>query len=285
MQSYISAQDLHARLSSPDLRVVDVRSVLDAEESGVDLWAAGHVPGAVHSDWIRNWGVTVNGLKGMLPPADEFHRVLAELGIGSETFVVAYDDTTLLTASRFAWALLVNGHTNVAILDGGYPAWVDAGYRVGHGSAPSRPAQTSPQSGSPDIYADLTKVRDCVASAEWTIVDCRWEAAARGSGKTIPRAKMLSSSEFLQPDGHFKPADEIATIAHSAGLDPAGPTLLYCGRGVSAAAVFMALRSVGFSQLSVYDASFEEWSRDPSNPVSPYPGAEGVAAQSPEETQ
>lgn len=256
-------------LSSPNVRVVDTRSSLDDANAGGDAWAAGHVPGAVHADWIVDWGTTRHGLDGMLLPRDEFLEMMARLNIDSETMVVAYDDMRLLTASRFAWAMLVHGHEKVAVLDGGYEAWIREGFPIAHGGNAihgAKQARTE-QGIFSQYFADTSMVHDCLASRRWTVVDCRWDNVIEASGEVIPSARRLSSDRLLTDDGHFRSAVEIAEIAESVGVPRDGPTLLYCGRGVSAAAVFVALRNAGYEDLRVYDGSFAEWKSSPSNPV------------------
>lgn len=266
---YLSAKELSDMLSSPNVRVVDTRSSLDDVSAGRDAWVAGHVPGAVHADWILDWGTTRHGLDGMLVPRDQFLEMMAHLGIDSDTMVVAYDDIRLLTASRFAWAMLVHGRERVAVLDGGYEAWIREGLPITSGGSATHPVQQarSEQGIRSEYFADTSMVHEYLASHRWTVVDCRWDNVVEASGEVIPSARCLSSDRLLTDDGQFRSPVEIAAIAESVGVPRDGPTLLYCGRGVSAAAVFVALRNAGYKELRVYDGSFAEWKSSSSNPV------------------
>ena len=42
---------------------------------------------------------------------------------------------------------------------------------------------------------------------------------------------------------------------------------LYCGGGISASAVAVALAILGRSDVVIYDGSLQEWSADPSLPL------------------
>ena len=66
------------------------------------------------------------------PRRRPFAAKMAELGIGDETLVVAYDDYDHIFAGRLAWALRYYGHDAVRILDGGWSRW------RGRGQARSR---------------------------------------------------------------------------------------------------------------------------------------------------
>jgi thiosulfate/3-mercaptopyruvate sulfurtransferase len=64
---------------------------------------------------------------------------MSALGIGSNHFVIAYDDAGGTIAARLWWMLDNLGHKGgVAVLDGGIPAWTAAGHPLGQ-SAPNYP--------------------------------------------------------------------------------------------------------------------------------------------------
>jgi len=50
-------------------------------------------------------------------------------------------------------------------------------------------------------------------------------------------------------------------------LSDASPVVLYCGGGISAAGAALALTLLGRTDVSVYDGSLEEWSKDPERPL------------------
>ncbi|NUR67878.1 MAG: hypothetical protein HOQ47_19175 [Streptomyces sp.] len=45
------------------------------------------------------------------------------------------------------------------------------------------------------------------------------------------------------------------------------PVVLYCGGGISAAGAALALTLLGREDVSLYDGSLEEWSKDPALPL------------------
>lgn len=70
---------------------------------------------------------------------------MAELGIGDDTVVVAYDDTGGLTAGRLVVMLRMLGR-EAALLDGGLKAWALAGFDIETGPCdPPLPAVFTPQ--------------------------------------------------------------------------------------------------------------------------------------------
>lgn len=265
---YLEPAALAGMLGRPDVRVVDTRASLADGPAGTDMWAAGHVPGAVHADWIEDWGVTVGGVEGMLPPPEEFAAALSRLGIGNDTLVVAYDDNSLFTASRLAWALLEHGHERVAILDGGFPAWQAAGYEISTDEADGRPEPRAYRPGSPQgLRRGMDEVRALLGRDDVTLVDCRMEETFAASEGRIPGATRLPSPSLIGENGRFKRGEAVAKLAADAGVTRDKPAVLYCGGGVSAAAALIALREAGYRDLALYDGSWSEWSRHADNPI------------------
>ena len=81
----------------------------------------GHIPEAVWLDnnWIRN----PKAPPTFLPTPQEFEALMAKLGISNTTRVIAYDERGGIYATRLWWILNYYGHSNVALLDGGWVKW------------------------------------------------------------------------------------------------------------------------------------------------------------------
>ena len=126
----VSPESLSRDLALPDVRVVDVRWVLNSPGAGRAAYEAGHIPGAVFLDLDTDLAAPEGPGRHPLPSPAAFRERLEAAGIGADDTVVAYDDTSGATAARLWWMLDDLGHERVAILDGGYPAWVAAGYPV-----------------------------------------------------------------------------------------------------------------------------------------------------------
>ncbi len=268
MNLYLDPAAVADLLDRPDVRVVDARASLADGSTGREIWAAGHVRGAVHADWLDDWGTTVDGVEGMLPAADEFATAMSRLGIDNDTLVVAYDDNALFTASRLVWALLHYGHERVAVLDGGFPAWEAAGLPVSADEADGTPRPRSfVVEARHGLRREMAEVRALLDRDDVRLVDCRMDATFDTSAGRIPGATRLPSPDLIGDDGRFKRGEQIAALAASAGVAPEGPTVLYCGGGVSAAAVLVSLREAGFENLTLYDGSWSEWSRHEENPI------------------
>ena len=135
--SLISVGDLARRLDDPEhevrLRVVDTRWYLLRPGDGRVAYDAGHIPGAIFLDLDTDLSAPpgpdhIGGLgRHPLPTPAAFAARMGEVGIGDDSFVVVYDDAGAGVAARLWWMLDALGHREVAVLDGGWQAWLAAG--------------------------------------------------------------------------------------------------------------------------------------------------------------
>ncbi|MBC8100735.1 MAG: sulfurtransferase, partial [Armatimonadetes bacterium] len=102
-------EQLNAKPEASQLRIVDIRGkVLPPTDpqpqyhSHRAAYEESHIPGAVFVDWITD--ITQAGPDHMqIAPPDKFAALMGNLGIGAQTFVVAYDDAGGMLAARLWW--------------------------------------------------------------------------------------------------------------------------------------------------------------------------------------
>ena len=192
--------------------------------------------------------------------------------------IVVYDSAGLFSAARVWWMFRLYGHQNVQVLDGGLPAWKDAGY-------PTTPAPREITKGrfkttfkSSMIATEADVKTNCETGAE-VILDARSAGRFRGvepeprpelpSGH-MPGAVSLPFTELLQ-DGKLKHAAELRQILGQV-LNPAPDgqdrkVITSCGSGVTAAIITLAMADSGFGLHRLYDGSWTEWASNPDNPI------------------
>ena len=89
--------------------------LLDLRRSGYD---AAHIPGAL---WLDPESIRdPKNAPTFLLPAEAFAQAMGQLGITSRTRVILYDDRGGLLASRLWWMLHAYGHSDVALVNGGW---------------------------------------------------------------------------------------------------------------------------------------------------------------------
>lgn len=272
----VSTAELAARLDDARTVIVDVRHDLAQREWGAQQHALAHLPGARFAHIDRDLAAAPTGRNGRhpLPAPDDAARLFGALGIGPDSEVVAYDQGTGMYASRVWWMLRWLGHDAVAVLDGGLRRWQALGLPLSRDVPAARPRQFAPRlrgAGAVDAGTVQAAARD----GAQRVVDARAAERYRGEVEPIdrvaghvPGARNHPSSSLLGADGRFLPPDELRrTLLATLDGVPPERTAVYCGSGVTACHVLLALEHAGLPGARLYPGSWSEWSRDPARPV------------------
>ena len=264
----ISADELAGRLDADpgSLRIADVRWYLKRPGDGRAAYAAGHIPGAIFVDLDDDLS-DLDGLgspgRHPLPSPAAFARTMGSLGIGSDHFVVAYDDAGGTIAARLWWMLDNLGHRDVQLLDGGIQAWVDAGHELSREVPSYEPAQLELGDGWSNIVDRETlaaRLRDV------TLLDSRANERYRGEVEPIdpaaghiPTAISAPTTGNLGADGRFLSQEGLQLRFEYLGAAE-GTVVTYCGSGASACHNILAMRLAGLDDAVLYPGSFSDWS-------------------------
>ncbi|WP_299569526.1 sulfurtransferase [uncultured Williamsia sp.] len=267
----VDVHDLAQRVASPEPPVIlDVRWRL-GDDRGHDHFREGHIPGAVYVDLDTELAGPPDPAQGRhpLPDIETLQEAARRWGVHTDNTVVAYDDNGNQSAARAWWLLRWAGLHDVRLLDGGLRAWVEAGQDLSTGDeTPGVPGTVTLHPGKlPTVDADG------VAAFRGTLLDAR--AGERYRGETepmdpraghVPGALSAPTADNLDATGRFLRPDDLRTRFASLGVDPATPTAVYCGSGVTAAHEIAALAIAGID-AALYPGSWSQWSSDPARPA------------------
>jgi thiosulfate/3-mercaptopyruvate sulfurtransferase len=275
-QTLVSAQALAAHRSDPQWRIIDCRFDLGAPESGAAAYAAGHLPGAVYAHLDRD----LSGARGPrdgrhpLPEPAAFAARLGAWGAGPGTQIVAYDDSQGLYAARLWWMARAIGHTAVAVLDGGLPAWRALGLPLDTALA-NWPAQHHPAPARWPGTVDAGQLGQLLAAGQCIVLDARSPERFSGAKEPIdpvaghvPGARNFPMARALEPGGTMLAPEALnARLSEVTEGRPAGSLICMCGSGVTACHTLLALAVAGCDGARLYPGSWSEWCRDPQRPV------------------
>jgi len=259
---------LQDHLDHPDLVIIDCRFALDDPQQGRRAYEQGHLPGAFYLDLNQDLSSPVqsHGGRHPLPRLDELVAKLEALGIKSEppTGVVAYDATKGAFAARLWWLLRYLGHDQVAVLDGGFPAW-DAAQRPLEQTLP-----VLPHTGYvvPHLRTDWVVSRDQVIQRQGQevggLVDARSPARYRGEQEpidpiagSIPGAVNRFWQDNLDAAGRFKSVTDLQ--AQWQPIPTTDESVFYCGSGVTACVNILAQAVCDRPLPKLYVGGWSDW--------------------------
>ena len=280
----IDTRELDAVLrnvSAPRLVLLDVRWRLGGP-SPAELYASGHLPGAVSVDLDRDLAAPVgDGRRGRhpLPEPGALQEALRRWGIDEESSVVAYDDADGSSAARAWWLLRWAGLRDVRVLDGGIAAWTAAGLPLTTNMPAPEPTNVVVRPGAMPVL-DATGVAELVARGG-VLLDARVEPRYRGEVEPvdpvaghIPGARSAPTSGNVDASGRFLSPKQLRERFAGLGVEPGQAVAAYCGSGVAAAQEVLALHLAGVPAV-LYAGSWSEWVADPSRPIET--GPDGAA--------
>ncbi|HLI60385.1 MAG TPA: sulfurtransferase [Solirubrobacteraceae bacterium] len=277
----ISVEELADALADPDRArrptVLDVRWDL-GQGPRPDRYAAAHIPGAAFVDLDRALAAPVgDGRRGRhpLPDPDTFVTAMRAAGVDSARPVVVYDDAGGTIAARAWWLLRHHGHRDVALLDGGLPAWTAAGRPTESGVPDAAARAPGDFDGTPGHMPtlDADQAAALAADPSGALLDARQADRYRGESEPIdpraghiPGARHRSTRDNLDSEGRFLAPRALAEAFAAVGARIGARVGAYCGSGVTAAHEVLALELAGID-AALYPGSWSEWSSDPIRPV------------------
>lgn len=263
---------LAANLHHPDLVVLDAHMAPPGTPPGTAPIV--RIVGARRFDFDGRIKDPHSPLPHMMPDDELFTREAQALGLHPHSVIVVYDRSGLFSAARAWWMLRAMGHQQVAVLNGGLPAWQAAGYRVEPEQERIIPAGTFVAAPQPGLFCDAQLVQQALDDGHRLVVDARGAARFRGEEAEprpgvraghMPGAVNLPYASLIN-NGHLLALDLLQPRV-DAVLDREVGAIFSCGSGVTACILALAAELCGYRDMTVYDGSWSEWGADTSRPV------------------
>jgi 3-mercaptopyruvate sulfurtransferase SseA len=250
----------------------------------------GHIPGAIDLDTnLLESSETWNRRS-----PEELKKTFENLGITYDTTVIlygrfSYPDTNdpfpgssagHLGAMRCAFIMMYAGVEDVRILNGGLQSWIDSGFETTTKEYKKQRVKDFgiPIPSHPEIAVDIKEAQDILKAPDKNLVSVRsWrEYIGEVSGYhyiekkgRIPGAVFGNCGSDAYHMENYRNLDhttreyhEIETMWKEVGITPDKHNSFYCGTGWRGSEAFVNAWLMGWSNISVFDGGWFEWSKN-----------------------
>lgn len=256
----VSVKWLHDNLEADNLVVLDgtIAKAFDA--------MALQIPKARFFDIKQKFSDTSNPFPSTFPSEAQFQKEARNLGINNDSVIVVYDDKGIYSSARVWWLFKAFGFESIAVLNGGFPAWKEAGLPTENMSLYEGKKGNFTAKLQKGYMLFFDDIQNASANKTHKIIDARSsarfncevpeprEGLRRG---TIPNSVNLPYTDVLE-EGKLKSKKELAKSFYMVA-EKDEDIIFSCGSGITACVLALGAEISGYQNISVYDGSWTEY--------------------------
>ena len=230
-------------------------------------FTASHIPGAANAPYPQWRGPQEN--PGALPAVEKLAALVQSLGINADTPVAIVHQGTnpadMGTATRVYWTLKSLGLTDLAVVNGGFAAWIAAGLPTSSVADQIAPSSFVPQ-WSDKWRVSTTEVETLVSEGSARLIDARPEGFFKGLQSSAGRPGTIRGAGNLSFESWFdgnrlKDMPQRSSILSSYPMAESPLTVSFCNTGHQASVNWFVMSELqGVPNTRLYAESMAEWS-------------------------
>lgn len=255
----IEADELLTKLHDATMRIFDATILFfrkESEPTAHEQYLEGHIPGAAFFDH-QNFSDSSSDYMYMVLPEADLATQIGEIGITEESEVVFYTSGMLPCATRAWWILRYAGHDNVRVLNGGLSAWEKAGGKIEQGGSEYEAAKFESRL-RPTLFASKEEVE--AAMEDGGVCTVNTLSLESYQQAHIVGSSLLPCTDLMHEMASFLPNDKLESRLKEEAQHER--IITYCGGGIAATVNAMAHLLAGNKNVSVYDGSMDEWTKE-----------------------
>ena len=260
--SLVSAQWLHENFNAENLIIFDASMKPVGNVAAPQTIA--YIPNSLRFDFDEHLREHNTPFPHMMPTPEFFTEEMQKMGVNQDSAIVVYDNVGVYASPRAWWMFRTMGHDNVAVLDGGLPAWIGAGYETSSTLATSSLRGNFASHPRPESFVDSRAVTHALSDSAFSVLDARSAGRFHGQepeprvglrGGHMPGSVSMPFGE-TQINGVMKSP---ALLREMFAKYQNKKLIFSCGSGVTACILALAAEQAGLKELAVYDGSWAEW--------------------------
>ncbi len=270
----ISSKKLNESINEKRIIIIDVRSI--------EEYSKGHIINAINIPEIFTYLP-----EGLTTPTEKedfinfYKDIFSKAGVGSNDTVVFYENRFTLMSPRGLIILKYLGHNeeNIKVLDGGYYTWCKNNFETTTTFIQNNPKDFIVNINE-DFFVDYNEMKVIIKDSSIVTLDVRDKDEWIGISSSpyginyapkkgrIPNAIWIEWYEFITNDMlSVRSLENIQLALDKKAIKEDDDIVLYCFKGARIANTYIALRKLGYKNIRIYFAGWNEWCRKEDAPI------------------
>jgi len=202
--------------------------------------------------------------EGIIKSTSDLAKYFGSKGVSDKNNILLYDDGTNKYSTRIYWILKYLGAPNVKVLHKDMGAWRKARIMITKSPTKTKTAVFTPKVNA-SIYADYNFVKANINKPNVVFIDVREITEFNGTSTKpvskghLPGAVHIEWKQVEGEGGALLSQDKLNTLFTKNGVTKDKTVVLYCATSVRSGIVYVALKSIGYKNVKVYDGAYNEW--------------------------
>lgn len=262
----VSTEWLLTHLNHPDLVILDATKTKVGQKELSEEAKTKSIPRARLFDLQKTFKDQDATLPNTMPSPEYFEKEAKKIGINNDSLIVVYDHHGVYSSPRAWWIFKAMGHKNVAVLDGGFPAWKKANLPIAFQSNYDGEAGNFKANYHSNLIKSAGEVLATLEQSGIAILDARSEGRFTGTTPEprahlksghIPGSQNLPSGKVIK-NGKLLPTEEMKKLFDA--LDIENKEIIFsCGSGMTACIIALGAEIAGHHSKTIFDGSWTEW--------------------------
>lgn len=262
----VKAKWLYHHLEDENLIIFNATIPKVTDKENLSLKENYKIKGAVFFDIKNTFSDKEAAFPNTILSPEKFQDKAQEIGVNNNSCIIVYDEIGIYSSARVWWMFQLMGFTNIAVLDGGFPAWKSKEYPVEKKHLINLSKGDFKSFYQPDKIKFTKDVLENIKNKESIVLDARskgrfyaTEPEPRNDirGGHIPGSVSLPYSEILDHQ-YLKSNEDLKSIYQDLN-NLKKPIIFSCGSGITASVLALGAEIAGIKKYAVYDGSWTEW--------------------------